>query len=700
MNTITSHSTDALSYHETDSLSDFLQLFVPTGIGEGSVETPTPVRIDASQSRGNSHTFSSTCSSSSTTGAHTQSNYSSPRRDNSKGNGFDDGSSSGSGGGSGSVGLADGCGDIGTNSTSLTNQSDTDTSSSPLSATTTVTSVLSYAFSVEDFLFPPSSSTSSFFAHFDCCTPSRRPLRSGSLSDLLGFGPIDEGEEETDVERPPASVIITSPRTRNNGTICDPTCMSTTSTCTSSTTATAIITASTSATATTAGTSTTSATSSSATERDAGGPHLPSVSKVCMQPPLGPRGTDAVSLTEIPNSESNRDEDRQEDSLSSGESCVENVFEDIGGLEFVEGQENTPEERGEGNVCLDKEVEEIEAEEEEYLEHEDFSPIGDDPLPCPDFDSSEFGEDSDADDVMEENFDIYGFQLKGDKIEQEVATYSHAFKPQSRRHELRWQEYLNVDPALTNRKKLKLLVRKGIPDSLRAQIWSRCLGSQELLESNKGVFLFLCGSDVQPETRQQIEVDLRRTFPSNKMYRKRGGIRKLRRVLHAFAVFKPNIGYCQSLNFIAGMLLLFMEEELAFWCLVRMIDSDSDNQGMKLAGYYESGMVALRRDLCTLNLLLERRLPIVFSTLQKHMVEMEWICSDWFLCLFCTVLPTKTSLRVWDSLILEGHKILFRVALGTFRKFQVAISKLTSLEQIMRFTKSMTRHLVIVVLLI
>ena len=39
------------------------------------------------------------------------------------------------------------------------------------------------------------------------------------------------------------------------------------------------------------------------------------------------------------------------------------------------------------------------------------------------------------------------------------------------------------------------------------------------------------------------------------------GRRSLRRVLQAFALHNQNIGYCQSLNFLAGLLLLFLDED-------------------------------------------------------------------------------------------------------------------------------------------
>lgn len=56
----------------------------------------------------------------------------------------------------------------------------------------------------------------------------------------------------------------------------------------------------------------------------------------------------------------------------------------------------------------------------------------------------------------------------------------------------------------------------------------------------------------------------------------REGQAALGRVLVAFSVHKPKIGYCQSMNYIAALLLIILErnEEKAFWLLVSLIDDD------------------------------------------------------------------------------------------------------------------------------
>jgi hypothetical protein len=47
-----------------------------------------------------------------------------------------------------------------------------------------------------------------------------------------------------------------------------------------------------------------------------------------------------------------------------------------------------------------------------------------------------------------------------------------------------------------------------------------------------------------------------------------GGQAALRRVLRAYSYYDPEVGYCQGMNFIAGMFLTIMSEEEAFWLLV------------------------------------------------------------------------------------------------------------------------------------
>jgi len=293
----------------------------------------------------------------------------------------------------------------------------------------------------------------------------------------------------------------------------------------------------------------------------------------------------------------------------------------------------------------------------------------------------------------DEEYDEFGFVLPQDGLTEAVLEYAASFKPKALRREARWQKFKIADPRFSNRRKLKFLVRKGVPDSLRCEVWTWCLGSRHLRDRYPGHYHEYVKTDIARGVADQIELDIRRTFPNNKAFRATNGVERIRRVLHAFAAYNPNVNYCQSMNFIAAMLLLFMEEDLAFWSVVRLLDTQ-DSRRMSVGGYYLPGMLCLRRDLKVLESLVAQRLPRSYRILRKFQVEMEWICAEWFLCFFATSLPIRTTLRVWDTLMLEGDKVLFRIALAIFKTHEEALTRLSSFESLMKYSKGMARGMV------
>ncbi|KFH15323.1 TBC domain-containing protein [Toxoplasma gondii MAS] len=296
----------------------------------------------------------------------------------------------------------------------------------------------------------------------------------------------------------------------------------------------------------------------------------------------------------------------------------------------------------------------------------------------------------------EEEYDRYGFRVNApERLRLKLREYSFKIQHETEERDNRWAEFVKRDPSVSDRRTLKRLVRRGIPDSLRQEIWARCLGSWTLREQHPTVFEEMTRKPVPQDVVEQIELDLLRTFPTNRRFRgKAGGVADLRQVLWAFAAYKPKINYCQSMNFLAATLLLFMPPDVAFWSLVQLIDSDVGGKGMKLAGYYTSGMAALRRDLKVLAILLKKKLPRVAQTLRRTQVGVDCLCAELFLSLYSSSVPIYTTFRIWDSLVLEGQKILFRIALAIFFMHEREIAALTSLEEVMTFWRGMIRHLV------
>ncbi len=130
-------------------------------------------------------------------------------------------------------------------------------------------------------------------------------------------------------------------------------------------------------------------------------------------------------------------------------------------------------------------------------------------------------------------------------------------------------------------------------------------------------------------------------------------------VLIAFATFNPIVGYCQGLNYIAGLLLIVTagDEEASFWLLKHLIESVAPE-------YHTKTMKGLKRDIDVLTDLITNRIPLVNEKINELGLPWVVIMTKWFICIFVEVLPIETTLRVWDVIFNEGYKIIYRASLA------------------------------------
>ena len=121
----------------------------------------------------------------------------------------------------------------------------------------------------------------------------------------------------------------------------------------------------------------------------------------------------------------------------------------------------------------------------------------------------------------------------------------------------------------------QLTVLHGLAASLRPQAWAlwsggdalRCRAAPRFYAASIGDPTVPAGerAAVAPlpdeKTISQIEVDIRRTCPTHPYFQRASGLIRLRRMLVALATLHGDIGYTQSMNFIAGFLLLVCDDE-------------------------------------------------------------------------------------------------------------------------------------------
>ncbi|KAF9426075.1 hypothetical protein BGZ94_006966 [Podila epigama] len=318
--------------------------------------------------------------------------------------------------------------------------------------------------------------------------------------------------------------------------------------------------------------------------------------------------------------------------------------------------------------------------------------------------------------------DQYGFKKESQWLSHhEFVVFETYYIPIMERRRQKWAIFMNDSHGqLPPRSaKLKRYIRKGIPPALRGEAWFHYSGAEDKCKANPGVFKKLVAlakaKGSANEHAEVIERDLHRTFPENINFKSQitqqndGGsqlstenvpaIQSLRRVLLAFSLHCPTIGYCQSLNYIAGMLLLFMNEEHSFWTLTVII------QNFLPEGMYDVTMEGANIDQAVLMTLVMERLPNIWTKFSNGATSVEMdeggglptvtlVTSHWFLTLFINILPVESILRVWDCFFYEGRKILFRMALTILRLHEAEISKIDDPLEVFQVVQNIPKRLI------
>lgn len=295
-----------------------------------------------------------------------------------------------------------------------------------------------------------------------------------------------------------------------------------------------------------------------------------------------------------------------------------------------------------------------------------------------------------------------------------------------------WEENQLFSP-----KQLRRFIKLGIPDDMRGKVWNKMIGSQAIkvissfdyqaclteirqLLVDLGVSEYggancvsrlgqIVGSlidntkehmidspDTVIMTRQwkkklqkqisvfrQIMLDIDRSFPSHKMFMEgtnegKEGRAALFRVLAVYAMYNPQVSYCQGMSYIAGMFLMNMEEEASFWCLVSMFERPK-----YLAGYFNDSLGKIQRHAAVFERLMRQRRAKLYKHLEAQGVLPLMYLTPWFMALFTSLPCWDAVLSVWDMILLEGMSVIFQVSLALLDVLSVEILSRREIGQVL-----------------
>lgn len=312
--------------------------------------------------------------------------------------------------------------------------------------------------------------------------------------------------------------------------------------------------------------------------------------------------------------------------------------------------------------------------------------------------------------------DRYGFKKESLNVSvQEHNAWAARYEEHINRRRNKWIALMSKQGLSTTEptkfpemnEKVKRYARKGYPPEWRGAMWWYYSGGQHTLQQKENIGLYASlvirvkRDELNKDDKDAIERDLDRTFPDNIHFRPEPAtdlldgesddepalIQDLREVLSCFALNNPSIGYCQSLNFIAGLLLLFLKQDKEKVFILLTIITQNH-----LPGAHARSLA--NTEVNVLMMLIKDYLPKVWASINDtdlinsgagshahpnskfhRQPTVALSCTSWFMSLFVGVLPIETVLRIWDAFLYEGPRALYRYALAIFKLGEPEIRK-------------------------
>ena len=196
-----------------------------------------------------------------------------------------------------------------------------------------------------------------------------------------------------------------------------------------------------------------------------------------------------------------------------------------------------------------------------------------------------------------------------------------------------------------------------LPEKYRKEFWLISSGAKRDLINNKNYYYNLLQNYPKKiPYEENINLDLKRTFPELEFFKKEENLKKMKNILLAFAMRNISIGYCQGFNFIVGKLLMIIEnEEETFWVFTNICEN-------YLSFDFYLQFTGVRIDIEIIKKIIFLIDPKM-SNNENFQLSISNLIAQCFISLFSNYVNDNILFSIWDSFFIYGNIILYKAVI-------------------------------------
>ncbi|CAF4354133.1 unnamed protein product [Rotaria socialis] len=274
--------------------------------------------------------------------------------------------------------------------------------------------------------------------------------------------------------------------------------------------------------------------------------------------------------------------------------------------------------------------------------------------------------------------ELHHKQLRQDSVSSDLSNLTTDSDGNLENEWVLWNKIINNWSAYSRKKSqwVKDMIRAGVPVHFRPLVW-QCLAKVETSNAKEKYIDYM---KMTSSCEKVIRRDISRTYPEHELFKEKHGVgqERLFNVIKAYSLFDREVGYCQGIGFIVGLLLMHMPEEEAFAVLVSIM------QDFSMRDMYKPDMYSLGLCIYQLECMVQEFLPELYRHLQAENFNTSVYASSWFLTLFTTQFTVNVAAHMMDLFLNEGIEIIFRMAIALLEIHQEELM-LLSMEDMLKY---------------